>query len=177
MTIDIGTARGIDAETFGKPGERTFRLRIIGASMESASLWMEKEQVQALSLALIQMLAQIGRQQQADEAGLSSFPDVADHDLRIGRMGIGFDPADQAIILQIFELGMEENDPPTLNVRLRPEHCASLNGQLMRIIASGRPVCPLCGSPIDAAGHMCVRANGHSKQPIPEAGGEDEEED
>ncbi len=26
---------------------------------------------------------------------------------------------------------------------------------------AGRPLCPLCGAPIDAEGHMCVRANGH----------------
>src|SRR5450756_1602585 len=53
MTIEFGVARGIDAQSFGQPGQRTFRLRILGASAESASLWLEKEQMQALSLCLL----------------------------------------------------------------------------------------------------------------------------
>ena len=56
MTIELGLARGIDAQSFGQPGQRTFRLRIVGAEAESASLWIEKEQMQALSIALKQML-------------------------------------------------------------------------------------------------------------------------
>ena len=42
------------------------------------------------------------------------------------------------------------------------------------LLAGGRPVCPLCGLPMEAEGHACVRSNGHSKQPIPE---EEQDED
>ncbi len=59
MTVEFEIARGIDAQTFGQPGQRTFRLRIVGSAGQSASLWMEKEQMQALSLALKQMMAQL----------------------------------------------------------------------------------------------------------------------
>lgn len=176
MTIELGLARGVDAESFGQPGERTFRMRIIGRQNDSASLWMEKEQLQALSLAFTQMLSQLGREPESPEAGLDEFPPVADHDFRVGRMGIGFDPSDSSIILQMFQAGTGEDDDPTLSVRLRPEHCSSLNRQLRRIIAAGRPICALCGSPIDATGHVCVRSNGHLDQPVPELLDEDEEE-
>jgi hypothetical protein len=30
-----------------------------------------------------------------------------------------------------------------------------------RIVAAGRPPCPLCGAPLDPQGHICPRRNGH----------------
>jgi len=177
MTIDLGAARDIDAQSFGQPGQRTFRLRIIGAAADSASLWMEKEHMQALSIALTQLLAQLGREQEADAPAVEEFPEVADHDFRVGRMAIGFDPADGSVVLQTFDVSVgEDDDVPTLIVRLPQGQCSALNGQLRRIITSGRPVCPLCGVAIDAGGHACIRANGHSKQPIPEPGEPEDDE-
>jgi uncharacterized repeat protein (TIGR03847 family) len=31
----------------------------------------------------------------------------------------------------------------------------------VRVVASGRPPCPLCGQPLDPTGHLCPRRNGH----------------
>jgi uncharacterized repeat protein (TIGR03847 family) len=175
MTIDFGVARGIDAQTFGQPGQRTFRLRIVGASSESASLWMEKEQLQALSIALKQMLSQLEYAAEPPPASAGDFPVVADHDFRVGRMGMGFNASDRTVVLYTFELGAGDGDEdePTLRTRLTQEQSASLNAQLDEIIAGGRPVCPLCGLAMDPA-HACIRSNGHSKQPIPEEESEDE---
>jgi hypothetical protein len=83
---------------------------------------------------------------------------------------MGFSPSDRTVVLHTYELGTGENedDDPTLRARFTQEQCASLSVQLDDIIAGGRPVCPLCGMPMDADGHACIRSNGHSKQPIPE---------
>ena len=168
MTTDFGLARGIDAQTFGQPGQRTFRLRIVGEDAQTASLWLEKEQVQALSLALKQMLAQLEYDQEPPPANAGDFPVVADHDFRVGRMGMGFNASDRTVILFTYEVGVEDDETPTLRVRLSQEWCASLGMLLDDVIAGGRPICPLCGLPIDAGGHACVRSNGHSQQPIPD---------
>lgn len=174
MTIELGVALGVDAESFGQPGERTFRLRILGASRQWASLWMEKEQLQALSLALSQMLAQL-RQAEQPGAGLDDFPDTAEHDIHVGRMEIGFDPSDRTIVLNLFGLGVDDDESsPDLRVRFRQEQCATLSVRLKEIIGAGRPLCPLCGAPLTPAGHACIRANGHTSQPIPEHGEEEE---
>jgi len=176
MTVEFDVARGIDAQTFGQPGQRTFRLRIAGGAGQSASLWMEKEQMQALSLALKQMLAQLEYDEEPPHAEVGEFPTVADHDFRVGRMGMGFNASDRTVVVFAFEIGVDEDDDePTLRVRLTQEHCASLSAQLDEIIAGGRPVCPLCALPIDASGHACVRSNGHSRQPIPDESNDDEE--
>jgi uncharacterized repeat protein (TIGR03847 family) len=170
MTLEFGVARGIDAQSFGQPGQRTFRLRIVGAEGESASLWMEKEQLQALSIALKQMLSQLEYNEEPPVASAGEFPVVADHDFRVGRMGMGFNASDRTVVLYTFELGATETDgeEPTLRARLTQEQSASLGVQLDEIISGGRPTCALCGLAIDPSGHACIRSNGHSKQPIPE---------
>jgi uncharacterized repeat protein (TIGR03847 family) len=174
MTADFGTARAIDARAHGLPGARTFQLRIIGSNSESASLWLEKQQMQALSLALTQVLSQLGRPPRTSEE-IASFPEGPDHDFRVGRMAIGFDSANGTVVLHIFEATREEEeDAPDLQVRITEDACAGLNGRLQDIIAGGRPVCPLCGVPMDPGGHACVSANGHSDQPIPDDHVDDE---
>ena len=128
MTFELNISLGIDAQAFGQPGQRTFRLRIVGAESETASLWMEKEQMQALSIALKQMLSQLEYNETPPQPSVGDFPVVADHDFRVGRMGMGFNPADRTVVLYTYEIGVEDEEDPTLRVRLTQEQCASLGG-------------------------------------------------
>lgn len=176
MTEEFGLAQGADVQTFGQPGQRTFRLRVVGELAQTASIWLEKEQLQALSLAIRQMLSQLEYDQEPPGATLSDFPASAEHDFRAGRLGMGFNALDRTILLFTYEIGAADDDEhPTLRVRFTQEQCASLAVNVDDIIAGGRPVCPLCGVPMDASGHACIRSNGHSKQPIPEQDGVDED--
>ena len=54
---DLGSVDGFEVEAIGERGQRRFRLRLT-ANGETASLWIEKEQVQALSNAIEQVLVQ-----------------------------------------------------------------------------------------------------------------------
>jgi uncharacterized repeat protein (TIGR03847 family) len=176
MTADLGTARAVDAQTFGEPGQRTFQLRVIGGGA-SASLWLEKQHLQALNLAFAQVLAQLDYREQPSRPDLSAFPVTAEHDFRVGRLGIGLDQSDRTVVLEAYELTAEEEEAEAkLRVRLTPDQCAWLVGQLGEIIAGGRPLCPLCGVSMDDGGHACIRSNGHIQQPIPD-GQADEGED
>jgi hypothetical protein len=38
----------------------------------------------------------------------------------------------------------------------------SLSDYALQVVASGRPICPLCGRPIDHGGHFCPRTDGHA---------------
>jgi len=178
VTADLGVARALDAQTFGEPGQRTFRLRVVAGSDQSASLWMEKQQFQALNLAFAQMLAQLNYEQKPAPTDLGDFPATAQHDFRVGRIGLGYDTSNRNFVLDTYEIGLQEEEAEaTLRVRLTPGHCATLVGQLSEIIGGGRPLCPLCGVSMDAGGHACIRANGHSRQPIPDQqAGEEEDE-
>jgi uncharacterized repeat protein (TIGR03847 family) len=46
-------------------------------------------------------------------------------------------------------------------VRLTPAVARAFAQRALRIVAQGRPPCPLCGLPLDAAGHVCPRQNGY----------------
>ncbi|HXK33942.1 MAG TPA: DUF3090 family protein [Dehalococcoidia bacterium] len=172
--IDLGIASGIDAQAFGQPGQRTFRVRIV-AGGESASLWMEKEHLLALSQALRQMLAQLDFDDEQPPAEIADFPVVASHDFRVGRLGLGYYAADGTVILYAYELGSaaEDDDEATLRARITQPQVAALIARLDEVIAGGRPMCPLCGAPVNPEGHSCVRSNGHSQQPIPDDAGDE----
>jgi uncharacterized repeat protein (TIGR03847 family) len=174
MTSELGTARAVDARAHGEPGQRTFQLRLLGSSYQSASLWLEKQHLQALNMAFSQMLGQLGEPVRG-AADIVTFPDPADHDFRVGRMSIGYDTTENTVVLHVFSEGRDEDeDDPDLLVRVTRTDCASLNTRLEEIIAGGRPICPLCGTPMDDGGHACARSNGHLKQPVPRERLEDE---
>jgi uncharacterized repeat protein (TIGR03847 family) len=55
----------------------------------------------------------------------------------------------------------EPDGPDVLRVRLTPEAAQAFAERARRVVAAGRPPCPLCGLPLDASGHICPRQNGH----------------
>jgi uncharacterized repeat protein (TIGR03847 family) len=55
----------------------------------------------------------------------------------------------------------DEDGPDLLRVRLTADAARSFVARARRIVASGRPPCPLCGAPLDPQGHICPRRNGH----------------
>ena len=55
----------------------------------------------------------------------------------------------------------DEDGPDLLRVRLTADAARSFVARAVRVVASGRPPCPLCGAPLDPTGHICPRRNGH----------------
>jgi uncharacterized repeat protein (TIGR03847 family) len=78
----------------------------------------------------------------------------------------GVDTALAASILAAFQGSeLEESDedegPDILRVRVTPAAARSFVERAAKVVASGRPPCPLCGQPLDPQGHICPRRNGH----------------
>jgi uncharacterized repeat protein (TIGR03847 family) len=77
------------------------------------------------------------------------------------------EPADadlEASIAATIQAAFEADDddgPDVLRVRMTADKARSFVERAARIIASGRPPCPLCGQPLDPQGHICPRRNGH----------------
>jgi uncharacterized repeat protein (TIGR03847 family) len=166
--------KAIDSEAIGEPGQRAFRIRVWKDEL-SASLWLEKQQLQALSLALRQVLA---RQQssgapRSSSLSTSAFPDTPTVDMHIGRLALGRDQASGRLVLWFHEVEREEDAPPDLVCQLDMTQIATFCDTADALCAAGRPLCALCGAPMDVSGHMCVRKNGHSEREVPSV---DEEE-
>lgn len=63
-------------------------------------------------------------------------------------------------IIAAFEAIEEDEGPDILRVRVTPAAARSFVERAARLVAAGRPPCPLCGQPLDPQGHMCPRRNG-----------------
>ena len=48
-----------------------------------------------------------------------------------------------------------------MRVRITALAARAFVGRALRVLAAGRPPCPLCGQPLDPQGHLCPRRNGH----------------
>src|SRR4051794_40948754 len=57
VRYDFATVNRLEAEAIGRPGQRTFRIILGNERGETAVLWIEKEQIQALGDAIERLLA------------------------------------------------------------------------------------------------------------------------
>jgi uncharacterized repeat protein (TIGR03847 family) len=154
------------AEALGEPGQRRFRL-IAEVNGETYIVWMEKQQMQALGLAIGQILQQIPSSGPDLDPG--DIPGEMDestrHQFRLGRVELGFDEEGESILLHAFDIQDDENDPG-LAMRFTRAQARSLVRDAANLAAAGRPMCPMCGQPMDPGGHVCPEQNGHLPLPI-----------
>ena len=172
--IDFGLVDAVDAETIGPRGERTFRIRA-RAGTNRASLWMEKEQLANLGRAFSQLLAErSSRRGAGDEVApdIGDFGEDPDVDFRIARVGLDFDSEQERIILLADDQeALERGKTPAFRMEISRAMALALIQRIPPIVDAGRPLCPLCRQPLEGDGsHFCPGSNGHSEQPIPDAG-------
>ncbi|MGD0054460.1 MAG: DUF3090 family protein, partial [Acidimicrobiales bacterium] len=75
-----------------------------------------------------------------------------------GDIAVAINEEDQTIEVT-FE-SVDEGDD-TLELTLSKEWAGGLAIAVTRLVDAGRPLCPLCGGPLDPRGHDCPRTNGH----------------
>lgn len=166
---DFGRAELLKAEAIGEPGHRTFRMQVRSGN-ESAALWLEKEQLAALSLAIRQILQQTASKEPPSESSPppldDAFPEKPEVDFKIGRLGIGYDEASGLVSIFAYTPNEDRDADPTFTCQVSRGQCRDFADQAEQVVSAGRPVCVLCGSPIDPEGHKCLRRNGHSELPV-----------
>lgn len=150
-------------EALGEPGQRRFRLMAV-INGETHIIWMEKQQLQALGLAIEQLLEQVPD----IEAPISSadaaleFDQDTHNQFRVGRIELGYDVSSNMVVISTFDLQQADDDESAaLVLRLDLRQSAELSTDAAVIVAAGRPLCPMCGQPMDPGGHVCPQQNGH----------------
>lgn len=167
--IDFGLVDAVDAEAVGPPGQRTFRLRARVAD-SYASLWMEKEQLITLGRSFSQVLAERSRlrgQPAETVEEIGNFPQRADVDFQIARLGLDFDQDEERLIVLADDgAALERGDSPTFRMELGRAQTLAVIKRIEQVVAAGRPLCPLCRQPLNVAGdpHFCPPTNGHSSE-------------
>jgi uncharacterized repeat protein (TIGR03847 family) len=173
--LEFGASSDLDAqrlrvEAIGEPGQRRFRLLAV-LSGETFIVWMEKQQMQALGLALEQMLEQLP--DSGLELGATGLPVEFDlstrRQFRAGRMELGYDEgADQLVIVahdvndepETGEAPLEEV-PASFACRITREQAREISADAAAVVAAGRPRCTMCGAPMGPGNHVCPQQNGH----------------
>jgi uncharacterized repeat protein (TIGR03847 family) len=162
------------AGTVGQPGERTFFLQVRDGG-RLVSVAMEKGQISALAERVTALLDEVRRT--AEFTSGAGAEDVApldtplEEEFRVGTLALGWDPEDELVVLEAQELSEtpaepmsdEPEGPDVLRVRMTASAAQSFATRALRVVAAGRPPCPLCGLPLDASGHICPRQNGHRR--------------
>jgi len=170
--IDLNPAQHITADAIGQPGQRVFYLHGWSeANPKPVTIIIEKIQLQALAASVDQMIAEIVRQKpdqtipvvEVDPEKMRITPPV-DPLFRAGELGLGYDANTNLIIILAREVLMEGDDPDkAAEVRFwctaAQLRCLAEWGK--QVIERGRPLCPLCGQPMDPEGHFCPKKNGH----------------
>ena len=152
-------------EALGEPGKRTFRVQVESDS-SSATLWLEKEQLFQLGLAVQQLLSTLPEQQGNESIDLEGreAPGLTSLDFKVGRLVLGHGGGNGYFIIDAHDLEDDDEDSEALvRVWATREQVKSFSEQALRLCAAGRPLCPLCGRAINPDGHECPRVNGHVK--------------
>lgn len=166
------------AGAVGQPGERAFFLQA-RAGLRVTSVGLEKFQVTLLAERLEELLDEVLRR----SGGSAPVPAVTPSELqddepldqpveeefKVGTMALAWDPDDERVIIEAQEVTEEEaidvgEDEPAidvLRVRITAAQARAFAERALKIVSAGRPPCPLCGLPLNAAGHVCPRQNGH----------------
>jgi uncharacterized repeat protein (TIGR03847 family) len=168
------------AGTVGPPGERTFFLQARGGG-RLVSVALEKVQVALLAEKLEELLLEAQRRFGVDLPDLPGGPadnepldTPLDEEFRVGTLGLAFDVDTATVVIEAIAVGDEEAedeeedeeataDRDRLRVRLTPQATRAFIERAKKVVASGRPPCPLCGQPLDPKGHLCPRHNGYRR--------------
>ncbi len=166
--FEPGAGSDIDAqrlrvEAVGEPGQRRFRLLAI-VDGDTHIVWMEKQQMQALGMAVEQLLEQVPHSDipLVDDSAAVEFDQDTTNQFRVGRIELGYDASSERVVINAYDLQQEdEEEAASLVLRLNLRQSAELSTDAAVIVAAGRPLCPMCGQPMDATGHVCPQQNGH----------------
>ncbi|MGF7120757.1 DUF3090 domain-containing protein [Rhodococcus sp. TAF43] len=168
------------AGTVGEPGDRSFYLQAVHDA-RVVSVLLEKQQVQVLADRMGLLLEEVHRRfgtavpPEAGELGdLSPLLTPLDVEFRVGTMGLGWDAEAESVVVELLAVSETEFDesvvlddaeegPDAVRVFLTPIQAREFALRSERVVAAGRAPCPLCGEPLTADGHVCIRTNGYRR--------------
>ena len=169
QTFDLRPVDRITADAIGEPGRRVFYLQARQGN-QLVTVICEKEHVADLA----QMVDRVLLSRVGNDADAVVEPDPIIHrgmDLeyplepvfRAGQVNLGLDQASEDLVVIAYEgIGEGEDVPPSVaRFWATPAQMRAFSIHGHQVVAAGRPICAMCGEPMDPEGHFCPRKNGH----------------
>jgi uncharacterized repeat protein (TIGR03847 family) len=172
---DLNPVDTIVADAVGEPGQRTFFLQG-RMGRELVSVMLEKQEVNNLALSVLQLLEELEERfpdlppTARSYKALRAEPPV-EAAFRVAQLILGYDESDDMVWVIAKALIVDDSgsviDPdddqvPAVRFVATRSQMRALSEHALEVVASGRPMCPLCGRPIDRQGHFCPRTDGHA---------------
>ncbi|MDO9397695.1 MAG: DUF3090 domain-containing protein [Herbiconiux sp.] len=172
--------------TVGRPGERTFYLQVrLRAQVVSVALEKEQSALLAEKIdeILDELMVNEGNPHSVPAVTPIELVDndpleqPVDEQFRTGTMSLGWDPSTAQIVIEAYPVvDVDPSDPldaldaldaldplaetiepaEVLLVRMPVGTARAFAQRTREIVGAGRPLCPLCGMPMDAGGHLCA---------------------
>lgn len=165
-SFDFDSPDHFTSGAVGPPGSRVFFLQA-RQNGEVANLRLEKQQVAALGDYLAGILADLPDAEV--EPSDVELLEPAIEEWVVGALAVAYEEAEDRVLLVAEELvlepddddpvGLEIDDPATARFRLTRGQVLAFIRHAAGLVTSGRPLCRLCGKPIDPDGHACPRLN------------------
>jgi len=161
--------------TVGVPGARTFYLQV-RTGKQIVTIAMEKQQAALLAEKIDDVLDQLN----ALEGNPFSVPtttpiELVDNDpleaveeqFRTGAMSLGWDPTTAQVVIEAYPISDADDEDESLDqdeaevpemvlVKMPVGTARAFTKRTREVVGAGRPLCPRCGNPMDAEGHICT---------------------
>ena len=162
------------ADYTGRPGERTFFLQS-RSETRTLTYQLEKGQVEILGEKLKELLLMIDSADPIRTATPERNPAYAlsapiEPEWRVGTIGLTYEEPTESVVVALEPVGAasedEEEEEPSVEefavrLMLRRDQARAFVLHALAIVGEGRPLCQLCGLPMDPDGHKCPASNGH----------------
>lgn len=162
MTFDI-SPDVFTADYEGEPGQRAFYLQARSTS-GNVTLAIEKAQVAALAEKLQEILLLVDQEDDVRAGTPARDPDLAlepeEPGGRVGTIGLAYEEDDDRVVV-LLHTGEDDDEESLVRLTLRREQVRAFVLHAVAVVAEGRPLCQLCGLPMDPDGHPCPASNGH----------------
>ncbi|HUV10451.1 MAG TPA: DUF3090 family protein [Acidimicrobiia bacterium] len=178
--IEFFDTESVATGAVGEPGARAFYLQARNSDAQLTVL-VEKEQIALLAKEAGVFLDRLSEDYPEDSSAIpverAELREPTVPLFRARLIGLGFDPDRGLVLIELREHASTDDDNDDDDPSgAEPEAAGEEAGYVARIyasrpqvralielgdtvVAAGRPPCPLCGMPMDPAGHRCPRWN------------------
>ena len=158
---DLGPAISVKAEARGQPGQRSFRI-LVEAQGGSAVIWLEKEQLVGLALAIERVIALAESSKTAKASSRLHSTSTFHAEFKARSLTLTYDERAYRFGILAQDVEDAESGPPAISMTVSREQAGAFAEAALAVCAAGRPRCPLCSQPMNPGeAHACARSNGH----------------
>ena len=152
VSYEFRAVRRLEAEAIGVPGKRTFRL-MADNDAGAATIWTEKEHLTHLAMAIRHMLtanpASSQRRRELPEVPTPAPLIRLALSFHADRFELGHDESTGEFSLYAHDWEVDETGPHTFSCRVPRPQMEALAANIEAVCAAGRPICDVCGLPVN----------------------------